>query len=174
VSKFGKLVFSMTALAPCAFAYAVNRITHEDYMDAILWLVIGLLLCFVCWGMIKVSRRMLDTKPLKTKKVKLADKEILAFLLAYLLPLASTSKLTISGDLLTAIFIYGVITLSVYHSNAYTFNPILAMMKYHFYEIENDENMTYLLLTKKPLHTCEASLQVISLGEYLYLDTEIA
>jgi hypothetical protein len=172
MSKLGKLIFSMTALAPCAFAYSVNRFARDETQDAIIWLAIGLLMCFVCWGILKASHRMLESKPLKTKKVKLADKEVLAFLLAYLLPLSTSAKLNLSGDLVTAVFIYLVIALSVYHSNAFTFNPLLAMMRYHFYEIENDDNMTYLLLTKKPLHTCEKSLQVISLGEYLYLDAE--
>jgi hypothetical protein len=170
LNKLGKLCFSLTALAPCAFAYAVNRLSHSDYSNAALWVTIGLLMCFVCWGILRSARRMLEAKPLNTKKVKLADKEILAFLLAYLIPLASTATVSFSGDLLTAVFVYLVIGLCVYHSNAFTFNPLLAIFGYHFYEVENEDSMTYLLLTKKPVHACEGSYTVVSLGEYLYLD----
>ena len=171
MSKLGKLFFCITSLAPCAFAYVVNLASRGALRDAIIWLAIGVLLCFVCWAILKGSQTRLQRQVLKSNKIKLADKEILAFLLAYLLPLASTSSVEFKGEPLTAIFVYLVIGLCVYHSNAFTFNPVLAFFGYHFFEVENDENVTYLLISRRQLHSGKGSIEVVVLGEYLLLDT---
>ena len=166
----GYLFFCITSLAPCAFAYSVNLTSRELYLEAGVWLGVGTLLFFVCWAIIRLARNRLQRMPLHTVKIKQADKEILAFLIAYLLPLASTSTLSLKGDLPTSVFIYLVIGVCIYHSNAFTFNPTLACFGYHFVEVENEENMTYLILTKRSLHACKISFEAVPLGDYLYLD----
>ena len=171
MNRFGKFVFVATALAPCAWAYSVNLFAHGENELAWLWLGIGFGLFVICWLMLEGVKRFHQRQPLTTKKVKLADKEILAFLLAYLLPLAANVHVGFRGDILTAIFVYGVIALCVLHSNAFTFNPLLAILGYHFYEVEGDMGMTFLLLTRRTLHACESTFTVVQFGEYIFVET---
>lgn len=170
MSRFGKLIFTATSLAPCCWAYSVNLWSNGASTDAIIWLIIGLLLWLICWLIIVGAARWLSRQSFVTTKVKLADKEILAFLLAYLLPLLSSTPIAFKGDWMTAFYVYAVIGACVVHSNAFTFNPLLASLGYHFYEIENDGSMTYLLLTKRVLNTSEITLTTVKFSEYIMVD----
>jgi len=171
MNRFGKFVFVTTALAPCAWAYCVNLYSQGDTIYAIIWLAIGLALFFVCWLTLEGVRQFHQRQPMTTKKVKLADKEILSFLLAYLLPLASTVHIGFKGEVLTAAYVYAVIAICVFHSNAFTFNPLLAILGYHFYEVEGESGMTVLLLTRRTLDASESTFTVTQFGDYIYLET---
>lgn len=170
MSRLGKLIFVATALAPCAWAYSVNLYSQNNISEARLWFAIGLGLWLICWLILEGSKRLHQRRPLVTKKIKLADKEILAFVLAYLLPLASTIHIGFKGDVLTAVYVYAVIALCVFHANAFTFNPLLALLGYHFYEIECDNNMTYLLLSRHTLTASELTLTVVQFDDYIFID----
>jgi hypothetical protein len=113
---------------------------------------------------------VLPDEPLTTKKVRTADKEVLAFLLVYLLPLF-TKDLIFTGNWVTPAYILGIIAFSVYHSNSFTFNPLLTLAGYHFYEVENENGMVYLLVTRKTLHRHDNALRVKQLADYIYLES---
>jgi MFS family permease len=169
MSKFGKLVLMLTALAPILGAFAVNSFAHMDWMMGGLYLGGGVLLVIVCWLVLWRCRTILPEEPLTTKKVKTADKEVLAFLLVYLLPLF-TKDLIFTGNWFTPVYILAIIGFCVYHGNSFTFNPLLAMAGYHFYEVENENGMTYLLISKKTIHRHDNTLQVKRLADYIYLE----
>ena len=44
------------------------------------------------------------------------------------------------------------------------------MFGYHFYEVENDNGMTYLLISKKTIHRHDNTLRVKRLADYIYLE----
>lgn len=169
MNKVGKLVLMVTSLAPILGAFAVNSFAHQEWLSGGICLTVGVLLILICWLVMRACRKTLAEEPLTTKKVKPADKEVLAFLLVYLLPLF-TRDIIFTGNWLTPIYIVGVIAFCVYHSNAFTFNPLLSMAGYHFYEVENDNGMTYLLISAKTIHRHDNSLRVKRLGDYIYLD----
>jgi hypothetical protein len=111
----------------------------------------------------------LPEETLSTTKVKTADKEVLAFLIVYLLPLF-TKDLVFAGDLLTPAYVLAVIGFCVYHSNSFTFNPLLSMMGYHFYEVEIRDGMTFLLVSKQVLRRNDNAIRVRELADYIYLE----
>src|SRR5205085_6268664 len=132
-------------------AFAVNSFAQRDWTLGGTYLAGGASLVLICWLVVWRCRKVLPEEPLTTKKVRTADKEVLAFLLVYLFPLF-TKDLIFTGNWLTPVYIIGVIAFCVYHSNSFTFNPLLSMAGYHFYEVENDSGMTYLLISKKTIH----------------------
>ncbi|WP_146205061.1 hypothetical protein [Kangiella spongicola] len=69
------------------------------------------------------SRHGLERLPVKIKSVKTVDKEIVGFLLVYLLPLINQSQNTISLPVL--VFVAVIFFFIVYNSHAYHFNPLL-------------------------------------------------
>lgn len=169
MNKLGKLVLMLTSLAPILGAFAVNSFAHMDWAMGGVCLGGGVLLVLVCWLVLRRCRKILPEEPMTTQKVKTADKEVLAFLLVYLLPLF-TKDLIFTGNWFTPVYILAIIAFCVYHSNSYTFNPLLSMAGYHFYEVENNNGMTYLLISKKTIHRHDNALRVKRLADYIYLE----
>jgi len=169
MNKFGKLVLMLTSLAPILGAFAVNAFAQSNNQAGWLCLTAGLLLVLICWLVLVGCRKVLSDEPLTTKKVRTADKEVLAFLLVYLLPLF-TKDLIFTGNWLTPVYVVAIIAFCVYHSNSFTFNPLLSMAGYHFYEVENENGMVYLLISKTSIHRHDNTLRVIRLADYIYLE----
>tara|TARA_R110002111_G_scaffold100976_6_gene156480 strand:- start:40596 stop:41165 length:570 start_codon:yes stop_codon:yes gene_type:complete len=172
MNKFGKLLLVITSLAPVLGAFAVNAFSHRKFMEGATITFIGLCLVFICLLLIEGCLTTIQVEPLNVSKVKSVDKQTLTFLLVYLLPFLTENTIVFAGDYLTTGYVFVVIGLAVYHSNAFTFNPILALRDYHFYEVESNEGMVYLLMTKEILHTQSKQFEVVKLSDYLYLDVK--
>lgn len=169
MNKLGKLLLVVTSLAPILGAFAVNSLAQWDWWSFGWFLGGGIALVLVCWLVMWRCQVVLPEEPLNTKKVKTADKEVLAFLIVYMLPLF-TKDLIFTGNWVTPVYIVGVIAYCVFHSNSFTFNPLLSMAGYHFYEVENDGGMTYLLISRQTLRRQDNALRVKQLGDYIYLE----
>jgi hypothetical protein len=169
MNKLGKLVLMLTSLAPILGAFAVNSFAQTDWTIGGLYLAGCASLGLICWLVLRRCRKVLPEEPLTTKKVKTADKEVLAFLLVYLFPLF-TKDLIFTGNWFTPAYILVIIAFCVYHGNSFTFNPLLSMAGYHFYEVENENGMTYLLISKKTIRRHDNTLRVRELADYIYLD----
>ena len=112
MNKVGKLVLMATSLAPILGAFAVNSFAHEDWKTGLWYLGIGAGLVLICWLVILACKQTLPEEPLTTKKVKTADKEALAFLLVYLLPLF-TKDLIFTGNWFTPLYVLAIIAFCV-------------------------------------------------------------
>lgn len=169
MNKLGKLILMLTSLAPILGAFAVNSFAHNEVQTSLWYSGLGVLLVLICWLVILSCKQSLPEEPLTTKKVKTSDKEVLAFLLVYLMPLF-TKDLIFTGNWFTPVYILAIIAFCVYHSNAFTFNPLLSMAGYHFYEVENENGMTYLLISKRTIHRHDNVLRVKRIADYIYLE----
>ncbi len=120
------------------------------------YLLATALMSFLCYLLIWLSGRNLEKMPVKIKAVKTVDKEIVGFLLVYLLPLMNQSNNTISLSVLA--FIAVIFFFIVQNSHAYHFNPLLGFFGYHFYEVTIEGDITYVLITRQNnLLTAKAS-----------------
>jgi hypothetical protein len=106
--------------------------------------------------------------PVKIKAVKTVDKEIVGFLLVYLLPLMNQSNNTISLSVLT--FIAVIFFFIVQNSHAYHFNPLLGFFGYHFYEVTIEGDITYVLISRQNIADCKSISHVVQLTEYMILE----
>jgi len=170
MNRFGRLLLVISALAPVLGAFAVNEFSHGHTAMAAWFAVMGVLLVLVCLSSISACRRILQEEPLPITKVKSSDKEILSFLIVYLLPLFSQGVVSFKGDLFTAAYVMAVVILCVYHSDSFSFNPVLGSVGYHFYEVETSTGMSYLLLSRQVLRCQENKLRVVQLSDFIYLD----
>lgn len=171
MNRFGKFLLVATSLTPVLWACAISQYRGGDTAAAWWYLGISAGLVVVCVGLVLLCRKTGEREKLFTKKVKQADREILAFLLAYLLPLFSKESINFSGDQQVAVYVILLIGLSVYHSNSYTFNPLLTLFfRYHFYEVEGQNGMTHLLISAKTLLKPDNELTVVRIHDYIYLD----
>lgn len=91
----------------------------------------AVLAVIACVTVIKLAARQLSKNDVVIKSIKPADKEIVGFVLAYLLPLARGTQF----DGVPMFVVLGVFFLVVMTSNAYHTNPLLGLIGYHFYEV---------------------------------------
>ncbi len=169
LSKFGKIFYVATAILPIFAVMSINSGIHKKWDFAAIWLgvFIGLAVLFrlfMYW-----VHKDVTAFPIKTQKVKSADIEVLAFLFTYLLPFFSKESAEFAGDLATAISVVVVIIIVVWRSSACTFNPVLSICGYRFYEVEHG-GMTYVVATKRDLKQAENDLRIKHLHDLMYID----
>ncbi|NTW84408.1 MAG: hypothetical protein HGB36_13805 [Chlorobiaceae bacterium] len=160
-----KLLLVLTAFAPVMLTFAAVYWFDNKQILALALIGGAILLVFACVTVIKLSATRLATNPVHIKTIKPADKEIVGFVLAYLLPLARGSQF----DGVPMFIVLGVFLLVVMTSNAYHTNPLLGLIGYHFYEV-TIEDVGYTLLSKRNLHNSKAIKTVVSLTDYMLLD----
>ncbi len=173
LSRFAKLLFVATSLAPVLAAFAVKDLTAgRGITEVAPWLIVTVLLPVICWLLLIFSRKHLERQELRIVKIKSTDKEVLAYLIAYLLPLLTKDTVDVRQQLPVALFVFGVIFLAVYHSNAFHFNPLLACVGYHFYEVECDDGMTYLFITGDTIKKQQVTSDVVQMADYIFLEVD--
>lgn len=150
----------------------INIANH--WIDGLAYLLAALFLGALCWGVIALSTSKygLEKLPVKIMAVKTVDKEIVGFLLVYLLPLINQNSNTISIPVL--LFIAVIFFFIVLNSHAYHFNPLLGIFGYHFYEVTIEGNITYVLITRQNIADCKSISHVVQLTEYMILETSHA
>jgi hypothetical protein len=160
-----KLLLVLTAFAPVMLTFAAVYWFDNKQILALALVGVTILLVFTCVTVIKLAASHLATNPVVIKTIKPADKEIIGFVLAYLLPLARGSQF----DGVPMLIVLCVFLLVVMTSNAYHTNPLLGLIGYHFYEV-TIEDVGYTLLSKRNLHNTRAIKTVVSLTDYMLLD----
>ena len=153
LNKAAKLALVATSLAPiCLTLWFVEFSKAWDWQAGWVYLLVAVLLTLLCGGLVWLSGKKLERLPVKIKAVKTVDKEIVGFLLVYLLPLINQTSNTISLPVL--IFIAVIFFFIVQNSHAYHFNPLLGFFGYHFYEATLEGDITYVLITKQNIADC--------------------
>ena len=167
-----KLLLVSTSLAPILGAVAVNQFSHgKPWWAWGGWLVAGMLLTFICWGVLKTSADRAQRHTITVKDFESNDKEILAFLLAYLLPFISSDNMAFEGEWLTGAYILLIIFLVVAHAGAFHFNPVMGLLGYHFYGVKTKDGASQLLISKKPLRRLPIDVVTVQLSHNIYLAT---
>ena len=172
MSKLSKLLLVVTSLAPVLGGYAVNSAVRGQQQHAAIYLVVGVGLSIICLLLLFACKTQIAREPLKVVKVAVADKKPLAFLLAYLLPLLTKETFELSADWITTTYVFIIVGVVVFHSNYFSFNPVLSLRGYHFYEVESATGMSYLFVTKKVIRRQDNEFVVVGVSDYVYLDVE--
>lgn len=183
LNKAAKLAMVTTSLAPiCLTLWFVDisnsweselnfiQNLQSHWSEGAYFLIAAVIMCFICYGLVWLSGRNLESLPVKIKSVKTVDKEIVGFLLVYLLPLINQGGDAVSIPVL--IFVAVIFFFIVYNSHAYHFNPLLGFFGYHFYEVCIEGDITYVLITRQNITDCKNITHVVQLTEYMIQDAE--
>jgi hypothetical protein len=100
-------------------------------------------------------------------EVKAVDNEVVAYVVAYLFPLIAPAQ---SVDYITFGFVLMVLALVLSSAHAFTFNPLLTLFGYHFYEVKSSAGVSYILLSKQDVTDVKQVNSVGKLTNYLMLD----
>jgi len=170
---FAKLLLVATSLAPILGAVAVNQLSlGKPWWAWGSWLGAGVLLTFICWGLLRTAADRAQRQTITVKEFESNDKEVLAFLLAYLLPFISADNMAFEGEWLTGAYILLIIFLVVAHAGAFHFNPVMGLLGYHFYGVKTEDGGSQLLISKKPITRPPVDIETVRLSHNIYLATE--
>lgn len=168
MSKFAKLLLIATSLAPLLGAVAVNQwATGEKKWWW--WVVATVLLTLACWGVLALFSKKLQRNSFTVTEFESQDKEVLVFLLTYLLPFISSNKLSFTGEWFTGIYIIAVIMFSLMHADAFHFNPLMSLFGYHFYSVKGSDGLRYLLIATDPIRRPGQPVDTVSLAHNIKL-----
>ena len=175
LNTFAKFLLVSTSLAPVLGAVAVNQFArHEHWTRWAGWLAAALLLVVLCWTMMRYAAKNAQRHGFHIKEFERNDQEVLAFLLAYLLPFVSAENMAFTGDWLTGAYILGIIFLVIAHAGAFHFNPVMGLLGYHFYAVKNRDGVSHLLISKDELRRTGKDVQTVRLAHGIYLHTGVA
>lgn len=168
LSKAARLMLTSTAVAPVLLTYAWVAFQAGDGRVAAVLLIACVLLVLICLGLLGYSKRNLERMKFSAVSIEAADRENIAFLLLYLLPLFTAQFATLNWQVwLPAIIVFGAVVATGY---SYHFNPLLGLMGWHFYKVGTKEGVTYVLVTKKQLRNATETIEVGQLTEYIVID----
>jgi len=128
------------------------------------------MLGFVAVWIAHMASKTLESMPIVIKKAKSADKEVIGFYVAYVLPLVLRGVST--PDLLTWIFAALMLFLVLWGTHAMQVNPVLGLIGFHFYEIEAEGGIGYLLITRRQISNIMTIKKVVQLSEYGILEAD--
>lgn len=174
VSCIGKVLLVATSLAPVCGAFAINRIGvsgvtwYEDWQFWT-WTGIAVWLIALTYAFLQWCQSRLKSTSIHSTTIKPTDKDVLAFLLAYLLPLLGEESLAINRPIV-AVYVFALISIAVYHSNAYHFNPMLSLVGFHFYEIQTPDGFSAMLLSRRSHVVQEKDIVVVRITDFLLLE----
>lgn len=172
LNTFAKFLLVSTSLSPLLGAVAVNQFARgEPPAQWGAWAAVALLLVFLCWALLRYAAKNAQQHAFYIKEFERDDKEVLAFLIAYLLPFLSTEKMGFAGDWLTGAYVLGIIFLVIAHAGAFHFNPVMGLLGYHFYAVKNADGVSHLLISKAELRRPRQDAQTVRLAHNIYLYT---
>jgi MFS family permease len=171
LNRFAKFLLAATSMSPILGAIAVSQYSQgKSWESWTPWLVVAACLALICWGVLSYAAKYAQSEEVTIKEFERHDKEVLAFLIAYLLPFISADSMTLNGDWLTVGYIFAIIFLVITHAGAFHFNPVMGFLGYHFYAIRNENNAPCLLITRQDLENLNVDITTAKLSVGIYLD----
>lgn len=169
VTKGVEFGLTVMALVPVGFTYALVAVFHGHLEVAAPWFLGSVLLFCVSYGLWRCATSRVERMRFRVTAVEVADDRSVAFLLVYLLPLISGYA---NGPPIWKVWlpIALVMCVAVLTSFSYHFNPMLGILGWHFFKTTTPEGVTYVMITKRPLHSIGESMIVGQLTEYVVVD----
>ena len=168
LSRLARLMLTATAIAPVLLTYAWVALQSGNSRMAVGLAVGSFALIVICWLLLRYARRNLERMSFRPTKIEAADRENIAFLILYLLPLFTAQFKDLQWNIwIPVILVFAAVVATGY---SYHFNPLLGLMGWHFYKAETEEGVTYVLITKRQLRKAKEAVEIGQLTEYIVLD----
>jgi len=163
-----KTALTSTAIAPVLLTYGWVAYQDGDARMAVVLVIVCAALAGVCVWLLRYSKDNLERMNFEAVSVEAADRENIAFLLLYLLPLFTAQFDALNWQVwLPAILIFAAVVATGYN---YHFSPLLGLMGWHFYKVGTKEGVTYVLITKRQLKSASEVISVGQLTEYIVIE----
>lgn len=179
-SRLIRLLFSLTSLAPVLLIYALKFFVEDEgstwelnrnNIYAALFLLGAVILAGACWASMSFFfRRLEDAEQIKMKSLKPADQQVVAFVVAYILPLATPTESAAQWIMVASVFL--LLTWLIYHSSAYLTNPLLSTVGYRFYEFTDQEEVSCILISRREILSTRLPVRAQQISGFMFFDAE--
>lgn len=170
LSFWARSLLTASALAPMLLTYALVYYPLNKG-GALALVCVAVALVGACKLILDLASKKVQEQKLRIKSVKIADQAVLTFVLAYLFPLVFARITTVRFSVLLFVFI--LLLIVVYHSKAYSFNPVLGLLfRYHFYEVVTEGDFTYVVVSRRVMVNTRTPITGMQLSPYMFLDAE--
>lgn len=172
LNRLAKFLLVSTSLSPILGAVAVNQYAlGRSWSSWFPWLAVAILLVLICWLLLQYAAKNAQKHRFRIEQFESSDKEVLAFLLAYLLPFISAKDMAFEGQWMTGAYILAIIFLVIAHAGAFHFNPVMGLLGYHFYGVKSSEGISQLLISRAELRQPGKEIETVRLAHNIYLHT---
>lgn len=169
LGKLVRILLALTAIAPLSVSLAYVFVTRENNLQfAVIAAFVCLLLGAVAIWVIEKAGRTLECLPVTIKKAKSADKEVIGFFVAYALPLLLRGGGV--PDLGAWLLAAAMLLFVLWSTHSMQVNPVLGIFGFHFYEVESEDGITYLLITRRRINSVRSIKSIVQLSEYGVLE----
>lgn len=172
---FAKIVLISSAMSPILGAVAVSLLASKGWrLQGLIWLAIAAMLIGLCLIVLWQASTRGELHTVQIAEYESNDKEVLAFLLAYCLPLISSENLAFKSTWIPGAYFLAITFLAVLHSKSLHFNPMMGLFGYHFYGIKDDNGVSQILITRVELRQNRQKIKVVMLADHIYLQKKEA
>lgn len=162
-----RLILFLSSYAPLFLIIAV-RGWHESKPLATGLAVVAVLSVVVLFTYLGVVRSLSSGKVGITSVIS-RDGDAMSYIVTYLLPFLGV-KLNDITDVVSLGVVLFVIGLLYVNSNMIHTNPVLNIVGFHIFEIEDDNGKTTALISARSYIRAHSEIDAISVGDYVLLE----
>lgn len=171
LNSFALFLFTLTGFAPVAFVYALVWLEEGALNGFLLCMVLGAVGVVGCMILVWYMKKHLQSMSYVAQEVETADNEILGFVLIYMFPLITREYST--ENWWAWVLVVGIVCWVVAKSYGNQFNPVLAILGWHFFKVKDRQGRSFVLITKKKMYEPNETLTVVKMADYVLLDKNV-
>lgn len=166
-----RILFALTAIAPLSVSLAYIYAARESNLlyagfAAAACIALGLLSLWI----VNQAQSKLERLPIVIQKAKSADKEVIGFFVAYVLPLVFKGQS--APELGAWLLATAMLTFVLWSTHSLQVNPVLGMLGFHFYEVETRDGITFLMISRRKISNIKTIQHIVQLTEYGILEAQ--
>jgi drug/metabolite transporter (DMT)-like permease len=162
-----RLILFLSSYAPLFLIIAMRGWRDSRYF-AIGFAIGGVLSVVVLFAFLHTVQKLSAAK-VSVASVVSRDGDVMSYIVTYLLPFLAV-KLNDPTDVISLGVVFIVIGLLYVNSNMIHTNPVLNIVGYHIFEIEDANGKTTALICKRSYIRTNSEINAISLGDYVLLE----
>lgn len=166
------MIFNLSITIPWFLSMGVVDIITGKVKYGIFFLSVTAFVCLIQMSLLRWNKKNLMPKNINVASVNpTGDNWLVIYIVSYILPFLETIKET-NFSYVKYISI-GVLLLSIImRSNSSVNNPYLLLLKYHIYDISDENGIQYILLSKKKIRNKNHVKKVWRIMEYVLMEVD--
>lgn len=162
-----RLILFLSSYAPL-FLITAMRGWRDSRHLAVGLAIVAVLSVVVLFAFLHTAQQLSAGK-VSVASVISRDGDAMSYIVTYLLPFLAV-KLNDPTDLISLGIVFVVIGLLYVNSNMIHTNPVLNIVGYHIFEIEDSDGKTSALVCKRSYIRTGSEIDAISIGDYVLLE----
>lgn len=168
LSRLVRILLALTAIAPLSISIAFLFARAHHYEWAAIAVACCITLGWLARWIIGHASKTLEMLPVVILKAKSADKEVIGFFVTYALPLVLRGQS--APDFAAWLFAGAMLLFVLWGTDTLQVNPVLGVMGFHFYDVETQGGISYLMVTRREISNVLSITQVVQLSAYGILE----